>query len=1237
LAVVVSGDAGGIARDDLFVVRRIGNLGQVFVNGAALPSVVWDVGVAQTVTVNGLLGNDRLTIDHASGDPLNPSGLTFAGGAGTDELIVNASASADIISLATSTVQVNGRPAAYADNERITLNLGAGNDTIIASGNGSATVGVVRINITSGSLRPASGTTLPQFTDIDILANTTFNLNGVNTQVNNLTGSGRIITDAANATLSIGVNNGSFTFNGTLANGTATLALTKQGTGRATLGGNNTFGGLTNIVSGALRVAHDNALGSTGSRTIVAGGTNTGVLELSGGRILAESIELAAKSALPDGSIPNHLISVDGFNTVVSNLQLQGGGTGHTLRVDSGILRLAGEVNRLDGSTYHRPLHLRGAGEGRVDNRVTTASATWGVAYVKYDSGTWTVRDTTALGQVTVNAGRLEINRVPGSAGAVIHGGTLAFRSGIRPGDVNVSSVIPSISFGATPGGTFDLGNNAVVLNHAGSSPASAVRSWLASGYNAGTWSGTGLITSRASMESGMALGYAEASDLFSSFPATVAGKSVDSTSLVVRYTVVGDADLDGAVGFADLLKLSQSYGQSNNSAWSQGDFNYDGAVDFDDILLLAQNYGRNVEFARGWSSVAAANFAAIPSVLFLNSELDLVQPLYHFHTLANSVVETGPHRGFIDASVWRDPQDNQPYNARILENQVAFAQFYTTNRTWNPYYNNRDVRDRLEAIIDFWIESQDDRGWHAEYSWTNFSLAPTSFGLRHAVRTLELLNAGGPDIDPVLKGRFKDAVLKGVRAMTQDSTLLNAGNDYTNQYSAVWASALRFSQLYPEHASEINANLAVRSAEMRTKHQSPAGFHYEAGAVDWAYTVGTHGSNLNIAWDLLRGSTYQQDIIDEASDWYQFASYNLIRSADGASYLTNMGVAARLTQRVFEPSVTYSLSEFVPEARILNRTAAEENARIINQRASLASSWGNWGTLNTSSSSSFPPTPFEALDRVAWRPTVQQRTDAVNALPYLADDQFIQQNVDSRRPLQFTYVRNPSYYAAMNTGSVVASQQRYGLGAIWNPAMGAVFQTQSGSDNAAWGTRSAGAVRVLEAATINASFAVDGIGISPTAGERRLADGTMVVTYGMGSGRSKTLTFDATGITVVVTHPGSFSEEFPILLRGSESLAVNSATGVASFSRNGTTMRITYGPGISASVINPGIASFAGHNLRTLVVNASGSLTYRIEFVSGSAIRSAGPVDVLMGEQRRPLASRTFNTRALIESSAEA
>ena len=88
------------------------------------------------------------------------------------------------------------------------------------------------------------------------------------------------------------------------------------------------------------------------------------------------------------------------------------------------------------------------------------------------------------------------------------------------------------------------------------------------------------------------AVGFAEATDSFSTFPATFAGQSVDNTTVLLRYTYYGDADVSGNVNLVDFGRLASNFGQTGRR-WAQGDFNFDGNVNVNDFSLLAGNMGQ--------------------------------------------------------------------------------------------------------------------------------------------------------------------------------------------------------------------------------------------------------------------------------------------------------------------------------------------------------------------------------------------------------------------------------------------------------------------------------------------------------------------------------------------------------------------------------------------------------------------------------------------------------------------
>jgi hypothetical protein len=70
-------------------------------------------------------------------------------------------------------------------------------------------------------------------------------------------------------------------------------------------------------------------------------------------------------------------------------------------------------------------------------------------------------------------------------------------------------------------------------------------------------------------------------------------GLALGGNAVLVKYTLTGDANLDGTVNFSDFSILQNNYKQP--CVWSGGDFNYDGTADFRDFSLLQNNYGQSL------------------------------------------------------------------------------------------------------------------------------------------------------------------------------------------------------------------------------------------------------------------------------------------------------------------------------------------------------------------------------------------------------------------------------------------------------------------------------------------------------------------------------------------------------------------------------------------------------------------------------------------------------------------
>jgi T5SS/PEP-CTERM-associated repeat protein len=162
------------------------------------------------------------------------------------------------------------------------------------------------------------------------------------------------------------------------------------------------------------------------------------------------------------------------------------------------------------------------------------------------------------------------------------------------------------------PAGHVDLADNALLVDYTGPSPLAAVRTAILNHS----------LTS-SMLTSATAIGYAEASDVLSPTGGTFVGQAADASTVLARFTLAGDANLDSTVDFNDLVRLAQSYNATVSAVtdgwWGRGDFTGDGVVDFNDLVKLAQNYNTTlpaapvVDAPDGFAADFAAAIAQAP------------------------------------------------------------------------------------------------------------------------------------------------------------------------------------------------------------------------------------------------------------------------------------------------------------------------------------------------------------------------------------------------------------------------------------------------------------------------------------------------------------------------------------------------------------------------------------------------------------------------------------------------
>jgi T5SS/PEP-CTERM-associated repeat protein len=378
--------------------------------------------------------------------------------------------------------------------------------------------------------------------------------------------------------------------------------------GLSGLGFFNQSGGI-NSLSGTFNVDCGYNAGATGTYTL----SGTGVLKDSGSENIGFSgVGIFNQTGGTDTISP-------GFNL---NLGRVSGGSG-TFNLTGGVATVGG--NLFDGGS------TGGAG-GTGNLTVNGTSAALNVA------GTITVFNTPGTG-LNLLAGTLTapVLNLPGG-NFNQSGGTATFGQITGTGVVSITGGQTMLSGGGGPSqlsslsisgsGILDITNNALTINYAGSSdPVASVVTMLTSGYGVGqNWKGTAGILSSTAAGGGLipllSVGYADGNNPYDL--GKVAG--LQANQILIRYTLAGDANLDGQVNFADLLIVAQNFNDTGED-WVGGNFTYNptGLVNFADLLIVAQNFNQVLTPAESLSDGIGSNIQPLtvqvpePSTLALS------------------------------------------------------------------------------------------------------------------------------------------------------------------------------------------------------------------------------------------------------------------------------------------------------------------------------------------------------------------------------------------------------------------------------------------------------------------------------------------------------------------------------------------------------------------------------------------------------------------------------------------
>ena len=182
--------------------------------------------------------------------------------------------------------------------------------------------------------------------------------------------------------------------------------------------------------------------------------------------------------------------------------------------------------------------------------------------------------DLQVVGNLTVDGGATA--EVTGALNkAVVVNGTVAVPNGKL--DLQDGKLITSTPAGTATGGTYD-----------------GVQGLVQAGHSAGTWAGSGIVTTEAGAATGLtSIGVgtgAQVLKLGAGATGTFGGQTVSDTSTIAMYTYRGDANMDGFISGDDYSAIDFASGTPGASGWVNGDFNYDGIISGDDYSAIDFN-----------------------------------------------------------------------------------------------------------------------------------------------------------------------------------------------------------------------------------------------------------------------------------------------------------------------------------------------------------------------------------------------------------------------------------------------------------------------------------------------------------------------------------------------------------------------------------------------------------------------------------------------------------------------